>query len=567
MKYISQKLLFILSTIAVFSACNKVKELPYYNNGNAVTLSSSADAIAPTPADSSNQVISFSWTNPNYASDSSKFKYIVEIDSSGRNFSNKVTKLVTGTLSTSFTGKELNTILLNYGFSPGANNSLDVRVVSSYGNNNEQYTSNVVTVTVAAYGDASVLSASTTSATLDINTANDHAIDFTWGSSFNGYNGTVTYTLQYDSSGKGFATPSEIVVGSAVYTKGMTQSELNETALDAGIPGGNSGDVEYRIKATTEFGATAYSNTIVVTIQTYFPLLRFYLPGGYQSSTGNGNDWDPGTAPELIRDLRSDVFNDMYYIYIYLPANAEFKITQGRSWDVNYGGTGGDLSAGGANLSVPTAGVYRITINRKTLKYDIRAGRMGFVGGAVTGVDWNPPSVFPTSAMKFMGTDKFLGLYDFSGGGWKMIDNDQWNNGSFSVDETRSYGSNGPTGSTLDVNAENMPDIVAGVSRVIWDGTNPDNIKYELYQGLRVVGAFQGWDPSTAPDMTYQGNGVWKTTITLPAGEFKFVSANGWDFNYGGSGGVLSRNGGNLNVGAGTYTITVDEYNQTYTIL
>jgi len=166
-----------------------------------------------------------------------------------------------------------------------------------------------------------------------------------------------------------------------------------------------------------------------------------------------------------------------------------------------------------------------------------------------------------------MSLNKFLGLYDFGGGGWKMIDNDQWNNGSFAVDETRSYGSNGPTGSTLDVNSENMPDIVAGVSRVIWDGTDPNNIKYELYQGLRVVGAFQGWDPSTAPDMTYQGNGVWKTTITLPAGEFKFVSANGWDYNYGGSGGVLSRNGGNLNVGAGTYTITVDEYNQTYTIL
>lgn len=566
MKYISQKLLFVLATIAVFAACHKVKDLPYYANGNAVTLTASSDAIAPSPADSSSDVITLSWTDPNYASDSSKFKYIVEIDSAGRNFSNKVTKQVTGDLSTTFTGKELNTILLNYGFSPGANNSLDIRVVSSYANNNEQYTSNVVTVTVAAYGDASVLSASTTSATLDINTANDHAIDFTWGSSFNGYNGAVTYTLQYDSSGKNFDAPTEIAIGTATYTKGMTQSELNETALNSGIPGGNSGDVEYRIKATTEFGATAYSNAVVVTIQSYFPLLRFYLPGGYQSATGNGNDWDPSTAPEFIRDLRSDVFNDMYYIYIKLPAGAEFKITQGRSWDVNYGGTGGDLSQNGANLSVANAGVYRITINRKTMKYDIREGRMGFVGAAVTGVDWNPSAVFPTSAMHFMSTDNFLGVYDFGGGGWKMIDNDQWNDGSFAVDETRSYGSNGGSGSTLDVNSENMPDIVAGVSRVIWDGTNPDNVKYELYQGLRVVGAFQGWDPSTAPDMTYQGNGVWKTTITLPAGEFKFVSANGWDFNYGGTGGVLSRNGGNLNVSGGTYTITVDEYNQTYTI-
>ena len=191
-----------------------------------------------------------------------------------------------------------------------------------------------------------------------------------------------------------FANPSETIIGTSVYTKVMNQGELNETALDAGIPGGNTGDVEYRIKATAASGATVYSNAVTVTVETYFPLLRFYMPGGYQEGTGNGNNWDPGTAPEFIRDLRTDVFNDMYYMYIYLPAGAEFKITQGRSWDINYGGSGGTLSGGGANLSVSTAGVYRISINRKTLQYDIREGRMGFVGGA-TGAGWNPPNVFP----------------------------------------------------------------------------------------------------------------------------------------------------------------------------
>lgn len=83
-------------------------------------------------------------------------------------------------------------------------------------------------------------------------------------------------------------------------------------------------------------------------------------------------------APELIRDLRAAVFNKMYYIYIYLPANAEFKITVGRSWSINYGGTGGNLSSGGANLTVPTAGFYRISVDISALKYDIKAGRMGF---------------------------------------------------------------------------------------------------------------------------------------------------------------------------------------------
>ena len=149
-----------------------------------------------------------------------------------------------------------------------------------------------------------------------------------------------------------------------------------------------------------------------------------------------------------------------------------------------------------------------------------------------------------------------------------MIDNNQWNDGSNTVGETRSYGSNSGTGSTMDVNAENFPNITAADDyRVIWDGTNRDNIKYEIFHGLRVVGAFNGWDPGTASPMTYSGNGVWTISITLPAGDFKFVSADGWGFNYGGTGGKISRDGPNLNVSGGTYTITVDEYNQSYTIL
>jgi hypothetical protein len=527
----------VLITALIFAACNKVKDLPFYGNGTAVTLSASAETIAPTPADSSNNVISFAWTNPKYASDSSTYKYILEIDSAGRNFSNKTSKIVTGTLSTSLTGKELNVILLNYGFALGAPYTLDVRVVSSYGNNNEQYTSNVVNVTVSAYGDASVLTSSATSVTCNINTANEHAIDFSWGQSFNGYTGTVTYTLQYDSAGKGFTTPLEIAVGAGIYTKALTQGEINETALDAGIPGGNSGDVEYRVKATTALGATVYSNAVIVTVQSYFPLLRFYLPGGYQAATGNGTNWDPGTAPEFIRDLRADVFNDMYYMYIYLPAGSEFKITQGRSWDVNYGGSGGDLSSGGANLSVAADGVYRISINRKTLKYDIREGRMGFVGGAI-GAGWDPPGVFPNYALGAPADNLFLGITSFAADGWKLIDNNEWNNGSFAVTETRSYGSNGGDGSTMEVNGPNFPNVTtAGTYRVIWDGRDRDNIKYFMSPAteMRLVGdgidqsGVNDWDPPTSPQMTYQGNGVWTITATLKASKsIKFLAGNAW---------------------------------------
>jgi len=314
--------------------------------------------------------------------------------------------------------------------------------------------------------------------------------------------------------------------------------------------------------------------------------VRMYMPGGYQSATGNGSDWTPGNAPELIRDLRPGLANNMYYIYIYLPAGAQFKFTQGRAWDVNYGGTGGVLSTGGDNLSVTTAGVYRISINRTTLKYDIKDGRMGFVGGA-TAAGWNPPGVFPASAMGFAAKNLFVGIHNFTTGGWKLIDNGEWNNGSNAVDETRSYGTAKSSGSTLEVNGANFADITtAGSYRVIWDGRDVNNTKYEMSSAseMRVVGdginqaGVNDWDPGSSPQMTYLGNGKWQISITLKASKsIKFLAGNAWGaFDYedngdGGTAGVRKikwEGGDNFSTPAvaGTYTITLDEHAQTVTI-
>ncbi len=569
-------------------SCTKIEDLPSYGNGQAVTLGPSKFAVVPTPADSLSTVLSFFWTSPNYATDTANIKYILEMDSTGRNFSKKITREVIGSKTINFTGRELNTILLNYGFALGTPYNMDVRVISSYKNNNERLTSNVIKVAITPYTDPAVLTATASNVTLDLANAAVNVITYNWTQSFAGYAGNINYILQFDSAGKNFVAPQEIPIGNKIYTKTLTQGELNETGLTSGIPGGNSGKVEYRIKAITAQGAIAYSNVYNVTMKTYVPILRFYMPGGYQAATGNGNDWDPATAPELIRDLRSSVLNKMYYIYMYLPAGAEFKFTQGRAWDINLGGTGGVLSSGGANLTVPTAGYYRITINRVTLQYDIREGRMGFVGGA-TGANWNPPSVFPTYAMGQPANNLFVGLTDFTTGGWKLIDNNAWNDGSNTVSETRSYGTGSGSGSTMEVNGANFADITtAGRYRVIWDGRDVNNIKYEMSPAteMRLVGdginqvGVNDWDPPTSPQMTYGGNGVWTITIALKAGkDIKFLAGNAWgafdyEDNSGGSAAVgtarkIKWEGGNnfkTPAVAGTYTITLNENAQTVTI-
>jgi len=594
MKNIFRLFMLMVGTVSIFSACNKVDNLtkqdalPVYALGISPVLSSSTTTVAPTLADSSNAIISFSWTNPKYSNDSATTRYILEIDSTGKNFANEKTKTVIGVLNTSLTGRELNAMLMNLGFKLGVAQSIDVRLISSYNNNNERYMSNVVKVMATPFADPSKLVTENTSVVGTLANAALHSNTFTWTTAFPGYTGAITYTLQYDSATKNFASVKELPVIPLLLNRDLNQDTMNLTALNSGIAGGTTGKVEYRVKAVTATGAVAYSNVVNVTIQTYIPILRVYLPGSYQVASGYGTmNWDPLTAPELIRDQRTAVNNKMYYIYIYLPANAEFKITVGRSWAVNYGGSGGNLVFNGpTNLSVTTAGYYRISVNIATLQYNIMAGRMGFVGGA-TGAGWDPPSVFPNYALGNSATNLFVGLTNFTTDGWKLIDNDQWDNGSQTVSETRGYGSTGASGSTLSVNGPNFPNITtAGRYRVIWDGRDVDNIKYEMSPGteMRVVGngmtGVPDWNPGASPQMIYGGNGIWTITLPLDANEeIKFLGGNDWgafdyEDNSGGSQSLgaprkIQWSGGpnfKTPVTAGTYTITLNENLQTVTI-
>ena len=148
MKYSSSLLIIIM---VVFAACNKVADLPVYKNGVVPVLTASTTTIAPAPADSNSTSLTLNWTSPAYATDSSNMKYIIEIDSTGRNFSKEVTKTVVGKLTTSFTAKEINTILLGYGFAFNTPYDMDVRVTSSYTNNNERLLSNVIKIKMTPY--------------------------------------------------------------------------------------------------------------------------------------------------------------------------------------------------------------------------------------------------------------------------------------------------------------------------------------------------------------------------------------------------------------------------------
>lgn len=146
------KLSLVMGLFAMaFSACDKADSLPQYNNGSAPVLTVSSTTLVPVAGDSLKKILALNWSNPVYASDSATFKYIVEIDSASRNFSKAYSHTITGARVDSFTAKELNDILLGWGFVSGTAYDVDVRVTSSYANNNEQLRSNTVRIKMTPY--------------------------------------------------------------------------------------------------------------------------------------------------------------------------------------------------------------------------------------------------------------------------------------------------------------------------------------------------------------------------------------------------------------------------------
>ena len=157
MKNITTFLSIFTLTILAFTSCQKLDTLaerPYGfgNKGIVPELRTSTTSTSTVAADSNATVITLNWSNPNYATDSNTVKYVIEIDSVDRNFNKAITvKTVTGKTSTTITGKELNNVLIGLGFSFNTRYLIQVRVTSSYANNNETYVSNKVKISTSAY--------------------------------------------------------------------------------------------------------------------------------------------------------------------------------------------------------------------------------------------------------------------------------------------------------------------------------------------------------------------------------------------------------------------------------
>jgi len=477
MKYLNKIILGIICIAGFLAACDKVDVVPTYKNGTPPVLSSSASTVVTQVSDSNTNVVKFSWTNPMYATDSATQKFVLEFDTSA-NFTHEVTVVENGSLDTSLTGNQLNTILSQFGLAIGVPSALNVRVTSSYANNNEQYKSNVIAITAAPYITPIVLTPSSTNAlTLSVNNSADTVVTFNWTAAQYGTD-TTTYALQFDTVGGKFASPQLIEFGTSLYG-GIVGDSLNLDAIAAGISAGASGNLEFRIVGYLGDNYTkpsVFSDTVKINVTTFLPFFYLYVPGDYQG-------WNPAAAPTL----GSTVPNvNAYEGYVYVPAGGtdQFKLTTGPAWSFTaYGdagsGTSGTLSTSGGNMMWPAGaanGAYcYLNANTSALTWSALVTTWSVIGDATPG-GWSTDTQLTYDPNN---NDWYInGVTLTAGGSIKFRANDEWNDPHFPGTQSNLGGSL----TNLSYGGANIPITQTGTYNIVLNLSSPLNYTATITQ-------------------------------------------------------------------------------------
>ncbi|RZM08559.1 MAG: SusF/SusE family outer membrane protein, partial [Pedobacter sp.] len=222
-----------------------------------------------------------------------------------------------------------------------------------------------------------------------------------------------------------------------------------------------------------------YQNNLFILRQ-----VKFFIVGGVQNP-----QWDINNPLELIADKKSDRYGKVFFTYVYMTAGTEFKFFKTKGdWGSGYGNngtSGAGFATGfnvGGNFMAPATGVYRLTIDVGANMAYMQQKQVGVVGNMQ---GWNPAAPTYGGLVK---RDLFLIITSTSGTDpFKFHDGPEWDNST--IDKARWWGAN--TGSdNLDPDASDIIADHTPRTRLIWDGTNTQQIKYQKNSAaqMRVVG-------------------------------------------------------------------------------
>lgn len=415
-------------------SCDKKDQLPYYSSGTAPDLGASTVNIAPATADSNKTVLTLNWSDPKYATDSSHIKYTIQIDSAGKNFANAVTWVVTNKLTNSFLAKDLNNILVSRGYAFNVPVTMEVRVVSSYTNNNEMLASNVIKIKMTPYLVPPKVTPPSSKTLYLVGSATAGG----WGNPVPVPAQQFTKIDSVTYEGTFFLNGGQeylLLPVNGDWSHKYAVADKTKAGLNAGGSFGYDLSDNFPGPAKTGFykiHVDFQSGTFTVTQQKLVSLL--YVPGDYQG-------WSPATAPTL-GSLNND---GSYDGYVNIPAGGtyQFKFTTGPDWSNALGDAGGGtLSSSGGNLSVPGPGFYHITANTVNNTWSATATTWSMIGSfAASGWSNDVDMTYDAGNKVWKGT-----ITAAAGDQFKFRANHDWG---------LNYGDNGADGS-LEVNGANI---------------------------------------------------------------------------------------------------------------
>jgi starch-binding outer membrane protein SusE/F len=246
---------------------------------------------------------------------------------------------------------------------------------------------------IARTGQPGVLRASQSTLVLNSANANDTVQTMSWSRTNYGYPAAVRYTLEFAKGGANFASPREVNMASDTI-KQFTTGELNQLALQLGLPSGSAGQIEARVKSSISDSITAvYTSPITLTVTPYLVVINYpslYVPGDYQG-------WNPATAEKV--SSKNDDGKYEGYVYFAPGGSFKFKFTSDPDWNhTNYGwasstttgnNVSGTFNTTGGDLFVPTSGYYLLTANTNTNAWTATKTSWGLIGDAVPTTGWN----------------------------------------------------------------------------------------------------------------------------------------------------------------------------------
>jgi hypothetical protein len=445
--------IFLFSLIV--SSCEKIEQLPNYVPGTATTLNASANTLAPVVADSSKTVLTLNWSNPSYSVDSNTVKYIIQLDSAGRNFSKAEEKVVTGSRTASFTAKEINAIALGFGFAFNKQYNMELRIISSHANNNERLFSNAFALKYTPYVTPPKVLPPTSKQLFLVGSA-----------TAGGWNNPVPVPSQQ------FTRIDSVTYEGEFYMKGGQQflclpvngdwsnkysvKDNNATGLNKGgdfgfnlsdnFPGPDKTGI-YKLRM--DFQAGKFTVTLLQEIG------LLYVPGDYQG-------WTPASAPQLGSPKKDGVHEG--YVSVKEGGSYEFKIAAQPDWSGTVFGDGGagKLSTSGGNLKFPGAGFFRINANTKDETYSITKTTWAIIG-SLTG--WSSDISMTLTNGVWEGTATVGGREEF-----KFRANSDWgiNLGDDGANNSLEYG------------GANIVLPGAGTYKISLDLTNPGYYTYKV---------------------------------------------------------------------------------------